>query len=107
MATETAIHISEDEVVTLTGANVNGTYLNTATVTWSLKRASTGAEVTGGNGTMSYVTSSNGNYEGIIESTITGLMVFDETYWVDITGSQGAYNLFRRLVRVAKYRAED
>ena len=103
MASASAIHIGADENVTLTGMTGGGAYLNSASVaTWSLKLASTGAEVASGN--LSYVASSNGNYLGVIPSSVTATLTEDARYWIDITFRQGDYDDRRRLVRRAAYR---
>lgn len=106
------LYLNEDMNVTLTGASVtvNGTtsYLNSATVTYSITDAA-GTAVSGGTGTLSYVSASSGDYEGTIESSVLTSSNFTEgrTYLVDITLSQSGYNGFRRLVCRAAYRGED
>ena len=106
------LFLNEDMTVTWSGATatVNGTttYLNSATVTYSITDAA-GTAVSGGTGTLSYVSASNGNYEGTIESSVLTTANFTEgrTYLVDITLSQSGYNGFRRLVCRAAYRGED
>ena len=100
------IYISVDHNMTLTGMNIAGTYLNTATATYVLKDAD-GSTVSGGTGTLSYVSASNGNYLGVIESTVTALLTENARYWIEITFSQGSYQDFRRLPVRALYRTED
>lgn len=80
-----------------------GTYLNAAVVTWALKDAA-GVLVTGGTGTLAYVAASNGNYLGVIQSTVTALLTVGQTYYLETTLVQGDFNAFRRLPFQARYR---
>lgn len=106
------LYLNEDHTVRWDGATktVNGTasYLNSATVTYALKDA-TGTAVSGGTGTLSYISSSNGNYEGTIESTVVTTSNFTEggTCFLELTLSEGLFNGFRRLVCRVAYRGED
>lgn len=102
----TAIYIAADRTVTYSGASAGGSYLNSATVTYSLKDA-TLTTVSGGTGTLSYVAASNGNYSGTIESTVTSTLTAGEKYYLDITLVSGSYDDFRRLELYAEYRGED
>lgn len=106
------LFIGEDMTLTATGLSVTvqgvTSYLNSATVTYAVTDAA-GTAVSGGTGTLSYVSASDGNYEGTIESTVLTAANFTEgrTYLVDITISQSSYNSFRRLVCRAAYRGGD
>lgn len=105
MSTPTPLYIGADHTLTLTGMSDGANYLNAATTkSWSLKLASTGAEVA--SGSLAYVAASNGNYSGELPSTETADLTEDTEYWIDITFVEGSFNDFRRLVRVAKYRRE-
>lgn len=90
-----------DETVTWTGASAGGSYLNSATVTYSLKTA-TGTTL--GTGTLSYTAASSGDYAGTIESTVTALLSEGVVYYVEYTLVSGSYNDFRRREFVARYR---
>jgi hypothetical protein len=100
------IFINADNEVSWTGATANGSYLNSATVTYALKTI-TGATVSGGTGTLSYVAASNGNYLGTIESTVTTLLTEGTVYLLQITLSQSSYNDFRQLEVVGTYRENE
>ena len=106
------LYLNEDMNVTWDAASVTvagtTTYLNSATVTYSITDAA-GTAVSGGTGTLSYVAASSGDYEGTIESSVLTSSNFTEgrTYLIDITLSQSGYNGFRRLVCRAAYRGED
>jgi hypothetical protein len=87
----------------LTNAST-GTYINNATVTFSLKDAS-GNIIGGLSGvSMSYIASSNGRYEGTVPNSTT--LTLNALYTIEITATSGALVLFRRLSCVAKYRSE-
>ena len=68
-----------------------GVYLNSATVTYALTTA-TGAAVSGGTGTLSYVAASNGNYVGVIESAVTSTLTPGAVYYLTLTLVQSPYN---------------
>ena len=96
------LYIGEDMNVTWDAASVTvagtTTYLNSATVTYSITDAA-GTAVSGATGTLSYVAASSGDYEGTIESTVLTASNFTvgRTYLLDITLVQSGYNGFRRL----------
>lgn len=102
-----SIYIGEDHNVEWEGArDLNaGTYLNSATVTYELKDSD--GDVLD-SGTLDYVASSNGDYLGVIQSTVTDDLaentVNNPFYYVEVTLSQGNYNGFRRLRFKARYR---
>ncbi len=100
-----SLWIGEDLNVALTGLvdAVSGSYLNTATVTFALKEDS-GTAVAGGTGTCAYVSASDGNYRGILDSAITATLTAGQQYRVEITFDQSNYEGFRRLEYVAQYR---
>lgn len=102
MAT-TPLYIGADHDVTLEGlsAAATATYLNAATVTWNLKDRFNESVTTG---TLDYVAASNGNYAGIIQSTITSALTPGALYYLEVTSSEGTYQDFRREQLVAKYR---
>src|SRR5207244_3075665 len=100
------ISIGSDNTVrldALTNAS-SGAYINNATVTFTLKD-STGAAVLS-NQTMSYVSASNGRYEGTIPNGTTSTMAQNAQYTIEITATSGALVLFRKLSCIAKYRAD-
>ncbi len=107
------IDIGNQMAVTLTGMNVNGTYLNSATSTYVLSAAPTTpfgdpTPVPGGTGTLSYVGGSDGNYRGTIAGSITALLTNGSQYFVDIAFSQSGTDASpRRLVCWARYRGRS
>lgn len=97
------IYLKTDHDVTITGFRVrsSGAYLNAATATYVVKNHQ-GNQITGGTGSLSYVASSNGNYLGVIESTVLvtdSLVPLTEfqTCTVEITIAESGYNDFRVL----------
>jgi hypothetical protein len=97
------LFIGADMNVYYDGASVasTGSYLNAGTCTYALKNAA-GTSV--GTGTLSYVASSNGNYRGTIESTVTANLSEDAEYFLEITFAETPYNDFRRIAMRAAYR---
>lgn len=102
----TLIYIGADMDVTYSGARIASTdaYLNTGTCTYALKTSS-GAAVSGGTGTLSYVASSDGDYAGVIDTIVTAALTEGSNYLLDITFVDGAYNDFRRIRLRAVYRS--
>jgi hypothetical protein len=58
-------------------------YVNDATVTMQLKQSDNSTNVSGASATLTYVTSSDGDYAGSFPSTVT--LVDDTTYKAHIT----------------------
>lgn len=90
------IYIGSDHFVRYDGArdSATGVYLNSGTCTYELFTAA-GASL--GTGTLSYVSASNGNYRGTIESTVTSGLTLGAAYRVVIVFEQGSYNDRRTL----------
>ena len=104
--TVTIIRIGADHDVSYLGAaDRDGNYQNSGTCTYALKDAD-GNAVSGGTGTLSYVAASNGNYLGVIESTVTATLTAGATYYLEITFSKSTLNDFRRLRCRAEYRED-
>lgn len=101
-----SVYISADNDLVVTGLSVaaTGSYLNSATVAAQLRDSAMGA-ITGGDVTLSYVAASNGNYLGVLPSTIT--ITDGQRLWCDLTISSGSYNDFRRVPCVARYRGVE
>ncbi|MCA9271146.1 MAG: hypothetical protein KDA41_21840 [Planctomycetales bacterium] len=97
------IYIGADRDVVLSGFRIraDGTYLNAATATWSLKNASLAEQATG---SLAYVASSNGNYLGCIDAVVTAALAENALYAVDVAAAEDGYDDFRRLVCKAVYR---
>lgn len=97
-------YVESDNLITLTGLKneATGSYVNSATVTATVKDLD-GTQLAGQTWptTMSYVSSSNGNYRGTLEdgaSLVAGTM-----YVVEITADAGS-DLIRKWYR--NFRAE-
>lgn len=93
-----------DVTVTKLKARALNVYLNSAVVTWTLDN-SAGTEL--GTGTLDYEAASNGNYTGVIESSVTDLLTDGEDYTLTVTAVQGDYDDLRRFVLQARYRRGD
>jgi len=77
----------------------NGTYINDATMTFTLKD-SAGVNVTGAvSVAMTYQTASNGDYVGVLPSSVTAALTDGAAYEFVITATN--YNLQRRKWDVA------
>lgn len=98
------LFISSDMTWTLPGVKnaVSGAFLNAGTCTYILKK-SDGTTVTGGTGSLSYVSGSDGDYRGTIESTVTTLLKNGDPYWLEVTFAEGGLDRFWRLPCVAQY----
>ena len=75
-----------------------GAPVNDATVTFALKDANGNAVATG---SLLYVPSSNGRYEGVLESTVS--LIAGSTYYLELTAASGSANGFRRIECVAQH----
>ena len=81
----------------------DGAYVNDATVTWSLKDSD---EVELASGTLTYVTGSNGRYQGVLQSTVD-IGAKDDNIWLEVTATSGTLNGFRRIQGMLMYRKEN
>lgn len=76
-------------------------YVNSATVTFTLKDSAGG--VVQGPTAMSYIASSDGRYEGLIQDTLT--LTENAAYTLEVTATQGSTVLLRKVSAIAKYRS--
>jgi hypothetical protein len=81
----------------------SGAYINTATVTFTLKDSKGTALIT--NSAMAWVSGSNGRYEGTIP--YTQALTANAQYTIEVTATSGALNIFRKLSCIAKYRSSQ
>lgn len=97
------LYIGNDLDLTATGMSIasTGAYLNAATVTWSLTDAE-GTEF--GTGTLSYVADSDGDYAGVVESTVTSELEDGGEYVLTVTFAEGSYNAAWQYKIFACYR---
>jgi hypothetical protein len=106
------IHIGEDRNVWWEGATGTSSttgatgFLNAASITYALKTAA-GASVASGTGSLTYITGSDGNYVGAIQSTVTSALTAGALYHLEITLVSSPYNGFRVVKMRAKYRGRD
>ena len=113
------LYINEDSKVTVEGLSYTTdagvtTYLNAATVTYTLTdtvgtttvggMTVPGTTITGGTGTLSYIAASNGNYTGTIDKAVTSLLTAGAKYYLYVPISEGGRDGFRRLELVAEFR---
>lgn len=95
--------IGSDVDVALYGLQgTDGEYINDATVAWALKTSAGGA-ISGGSGSCTYESGSNGDYRGTIPAAVTATLTDGSQYRLELTAS-GTANDFRRIVYTAKYR---
>lgn len=97
------IYINTDNDVVLAGLRYeySDVYIAGATLTCALKDAVGNTVVTGV--AMSYQAGSNGDYKGVLLKASLANLIPDADYWVEVTGVNGADNLFQRVRRQAGY----
>jgi hypothetical protein len=85
---------------------VTETFINDATVTFTLKD-SAGSAVSGASSiSMSYVTGTRGVYEGVLEDGVS--LTAGSTYYLEITATGSSDRVgFRRIAYEAEYRGAD
>lgn len=92
MATQPAFPIAIASDATVLASSVKdattNTYLNTATVTYELTTSS-GTSID--TGILSYVAASNGNYSGVIDASVTALLLNQRTYLLNVVIVQDNY----------------
>jgi hypothetical protein len=91
-----------DEDLEVTDPNY---YLNSATVTYAIYLQGSGTPISGGTGTLDYVTASNGDYTGVVNSTVLTPTNVLEGYVYEIKGTlvQGNYNRVWKIYETALY----
>jgi hypothetical protein len=90
----------------------DGTYLNSGTCTWALHEDSAhriGGAIAGASGAVDYVGSSSGNYLGVIDAAVTGLLTVGSYYWLRIvfTHPVSGCDDERRFPLVARHRTSN
>jgi len=100
------LFVNSDNLIRWDGMTLasTGVYVNDATVTYAIKTAA-GAAVPGASGSLTYVTSRNGRYDGVCESSVT--LIADRTYYLEVTAVAGGANGFRRVECVAAYQDDS
>jgi hypothetical protein len=97
------LYINEDNAIRWDAAKraAAGTYINSGTGTWELLDADLNLLVSG---SLSYVSSSNGRWQGTIDKTDVDDLVEGAVYYVDLTLTDGSgADGFRRIECVAQY----
>lgn len=104
------LYIGEDNVVYWGDRNVPNSglfdtvtrsFINDATVTFVLKDSSNVA-VSGASGTCTYVSGSQGCYEGVLEDGVS--LTANSTYYLELTAAASGDRVgFRRITYVAQY----
>lgn len=100
------MHETTEQIVTLFKQNDNsivwdemqdasGNFLNSATVTMTLKDSNSNPVTGATNVPLTYVSGSNGRYQGAISSNV-GLVV-GASYTLELTAFQGDKDAFRKL----------
>ena len=82
----------------------DGTYFSSGTCTYALSDR-TGTELSAG--TLSYVPDSDGNFEGLIDRTVTATLAPGKTYTLQVDFESDGYEDRRRLKLQAAYREEE
>ena len=102
-----SIHINEDNLVQWKRAKLqtNGTFVNSGTGSWSLKDPDGNELATGA---LSYVTGTNGTWQGTIDQLDVADLSEGTPYYLEISladnlGSDG----FRRLQLIARYHGAE
>lgn len=108
------LYISEDNIVYWGDRDTPGSglydnnlrsYVNDATVTFLVKD-SAGATVSNSSGTCTYVTGTQGCYEGVLEDNAS--LTENSTYYLQITATASSDRIgFRRIQYTARYHGAD
>ncbi len=98
-----ALFISADNTIELDGLKLSdGSFANDATLTFTLKDTDGDAISGAENIAMAYVASSNGKYQGTLESSVS--LVSGTTYYLEITSSRGTLRGFNRVECRAQFK---
>lgn len=79
-----------------------GSYLNSATITYTIRLAEDDSAVAGGTGSLSYVAASDGIYRGVTESTVTATLTAHAIYYAEYPVQQSSYDEPFREYFIAK-----
>lgn len=85
---------------------VSETFVNDATMTFTLKDSANAAVTLATSISMSYVTGTRGVYEGVLEDGVS--LTSGSTYYLEITATGSSDRIgFRRIEYEAEYRGSD
>lgn len=98
------IYVDSDNLFRLDALRLaaDDSYVNDATVTFTLKDANETDVTNAVAVAMAWVTDSNGRYQGTLQSTVSlrvGLQ-----YFLEVTATSGENVLFKRVICYAKYK---
>jgi len=98
------LYISEDNRFRITGLKdvEEDEYVNNATGTWEVQTR-TGGSIEGASGDMTYLTGTNGNYVGYMDSAVAALLTEVGRYRVIISMTSDGRDLYRLLSVPAAY----
>ena len=80
------------------------TFVNDATVTFTVKDSDGTAVAGAENVVMYYVGNSNGKYNGVLQSSVS--LIDGATYYVEVTATSGSLVGFRRCQAIAQYKGD-
>lgn len=107
MSAVQALYINEDNLIRWDRVRLasSGSYVSSGTFTWALKNEAGTSLATG---TLSYVASSSGRWQGVIDKLDVDDLTEGETYYLEITATNGSgADGFRRVQLVARYHGGD
>jgi len=84
-------------------SNADGSYVNDAIVTGALKDSSS---ITLGTFSLTYVTGSNGKYQGYITPAMISAVSPCDELTIELTATSGGATSFRTFTEVANYRGK-
>lgn len=99
-----SVYVSSDNLVTLDELTdpIDDSFVNDATCTAKLTTDAAGAStVSGSSITLTYVTGSDGKYQGAMPSTVS--LTAGTTYYLFVTAESGTQNITLRQVAPAGY----
>ncbi len=100
------LYVNSDNLIQLDALTLaaDDSYVNDATVTFTLKDADE-AVVSGASAiSMGYVEDSDGKYQGTLQSTVS--LSAGLKYLLDMTATSGSNVLFKRVICYASYKME-
>lgn len=100
------LHIGEDNLIEWDEMknSADDTYVNDASVSFTLKNADDSVVAGASNVSMPYIASSNGKYQGTLEDSV--ILTRGTRYYLEITAT-GSIDGFRRIACVAVYHEDD
>lgn len=96
------IAIGSDNALFLSGLqdSLTSSYLNSAVVTWQLTDSS---NTVLGSGSLSYVSASNGDYQGNMPNSLTSTLVVGQRYFLTWTATYSGFQFQDQQLHAALY----